>query len=37
MANKTGSKNSEGSFEPFNIEDIPWEQIPGSDRFKRLG
>jgi uncharacterized cupin superfamily protein len=37
MPAKTTSKNSEGNFEPFNIEDLPWEQFPGSDRFKRLG
>jgi len=37
MPNPTTSKNTEGNFEPFNIEDLPWEQWPGSDRFKRLG
>lgn len=37
MANETTTKNGQGSFEPFNIDDIPWEQLPGSDRFKRLG
>jgi hypothetical protein len=37
MPKKTTTKNSEGNFEPFNINDLPWEQWPGSDRFKRLG
>ncbi len=37
MANGTTSRNSEGSFEPFNVNDLPWEQVPGSDKFKRLG
>ena len=37
MPKKTTTKNSEGNFEPFNINDLPWEQFPGSDRFKRLG
>jgi len=37
MANDTTTKNNLGSFEPFNIDDIPREQFPGSDRFKRLG
>jgi len=37
MANDTTTKANQGSFEPFNIDDIPWEQFPGSDRFKRLG
>ena len=34
MANQTATRNSEGSFEPFKIDNIPWEQFPGSDRFK---
>jgi hypothetical protein len=29
MANETTTKNEQGSFEPFNIDDIPWEQLPG--------
>jgi uncharacterized cupin superfamily protein len=37
MANQTTTRNSEGSFEPFNIDNLPWEQFPGSDRFKRVG
>src|SRR5579862_2548260 len=37
MPQKITSKNDQGNFEPFNIEDLPWEQWPGSDRFKRLG
>lgn len=37
MVNETTSKNSEGSFEPFNIEDIPWAQFPGSDRSGPVG
>lgn len=37
MPTKTTTKNSEGNFEPFNINDLPWEHWPGSDRFKRLG
>jgi hypothetical protein len=34
---RTTSKNSEGAFEPFNIDDLPWQKLPGSDLFKRLG
>jgi len=36
MANEKTTKNNQGSFEPFNIANILWEQFPGSDRFKRL-
>jgi uncharacterized cupin superfamily protein len=45
MPDKTGNKprrqtttrNSEGSFEPFNVKDVPWRRLPGSTAFKRLG
>jgi len=29
--------NNEGFFEPFNIDKIPWQRLPGSTAFKRLG
>jgi uncharacterized cupin superfamily protein len=29
--------NSEGIFEPFSIENVPWSKPPGSTAFKRLG
>jgi len=29
--------SSEGFFEPFNIDDVPWRRLPGSTTFKRLG
>lgn len=31
------SLSSEGFFEPFNIDDVPWQRLPGSTAFKRLG
>ncbi len=31
------SLSSEGFFEPFNSDDIPWQRLPGSTVFKRLG
>ena len=36
-APKTTTRNSEGSFEPFNIESVLWKRLPGSTAFKRLG
>ncbi|HTV79193.1 MAG TPA: cupin domain-containing protein [Steroidobacteraceae bacterium] len=29
--------NDEGFFEPFNIDAVPWNRLPGSTAFKRLG
>jgi uncharacterized cupin superfamily protein len=29
--------NSEGFFEPFNVDDVPWQRLPGSTAFKLLG
>src|ERR1700691_6016921 len=31
------SLNSEGFFEPFNSEDVPWHRFRGSTAYKRLG
>jgi uncharacterized cupin superfamily protein len=31
------SRSPEGNFEPFNIESVPWQRLPGSTAFKRLG
>jgi uncharacterized cupin superfamily protein len=31
------SLNSEGFFEPFDTDDVPWQRLPGSTAFKRLG
>jgi len=31
------SVSSEGCFEPFSTEDVPWQRLPGSTAFKRLG
>jgi uncharacterized cupin superfamily protein len=29
--------SSEGFFEPFSIEDVPWERMPGSTAYRLLG
>jgi len=31
------SVNAEGFREPFNIDTVPWQRLPGSTTFKRLG
>jgi uncharacterized cupin superfamily protein len=31
------SVNSEGCFQPFSIDDVPWKRLPGSTAFTRLG
>jgi uncharacterized cupin superfamily protein len=31
------TKSREGFFEPFNIEDVPWQRLPGSTAFRLLG
>jgi len=36
-AAKTTTKSPEGFFEPFRIDDAPWQKLAGSARFKRLG
>ena len=36
QARKTAPRSPEGVFEPFNIEDVPWQKA-GPGTFKRLG
>lgn len=36
-ARKKTTQNAEGAFEPFNIDDVPWQKLPGSTSFKTLG
>jgi uncharacterized cupin superfamily protein len=31
------TQSTEGFFEPFSIEDVPWERLPGATVFRRLG
>jgi uncharacterized cupin superfamily protein len=31
------SLNPEGVFEPFNVEEVPWQRLPGSTAFKLIG
>jgi uncharacterized cupin superfamily protein len=34
---RTTTRSSEGAFEPFHIDDVPWQRLPGPTTCKRLG
>jgi len=36
-APKTTSRTKDGVFEPFSIDEVPWNKLPGSTRFRLLG
>jgi uncharacterized cupin superfamily protein len=36
-ATRSTSLSREGFFEPFHIDDAPWQKLPGSTAFKTLG
>jgi hypothetical protein len=33
MTNRVSSENADGVFQPFSIDDVPWEEFEEGERF----